>query len=223
MTWLLENSARLEGYRRGDRAVLAEVYQTYAMPLARAVASGFSGQRQSGGYRIVGVSSPFDLDDIVQETFLRAFADRARMGFDGVQPFSRYLHAIARNLVIDRGRRAGRRPEQLEASDVIDANAAHAPQLDTPEPESDLFVSELQALYTAFLATLSDDERLLWQLRVELEQPRRLVQERTGLSAMQVRTRERRMRGDLVRRLEEGGYVTAGAAFAVQVLLVVVL
>lgn len=200
--------------------MLAEVYDAYALPVARAAANGFVGQGRTGRYRIAGVTSPFELDDVVQETFLRAFTPRAREAYDGVQPFLRYLTAIARNLLIDRGRKTRRRGEELAPSGVLE-DEQHAATSPAPDPEAELVAAQLRRLYAAFLASLTPADRSLWQLRVEQEEPRRSIEVALGLSPMQVRTREARLRAELLRRLEHAGYRVPDAVLAMLLLAAV--
>lgn len=53
-----------------------------------------------------------DLDDLVQETFLRAYKGLPRLEDPG--RFGPYVHRIAQNICIDRLRRRGREPVPLE-------------------------------------------------------------------------------------------------------------
>jgi len=195
--WLNEDPARLAGFRRGDAEMLSAVYTHYAPRLARAIAGGFT----TGAHRVT-VESPFELDDLVQETFIRAFAPRARAAFDGGRPFFPYLAAIARNLTIDRGRRTTRSPEQLHPTSQVAESSAGA----GASPEADVMGLQLRQLYRTFVDELDSEARRLWHLRVEESRSRREVEEATGLSAMQVRTRETQLRRELVRRLDAAGY-----------------
>jgi len=75
--------------------------------------------------------------DVVQEVFVRALSEKARTSYDGLRPYRPYLLRIAKNLMIDRARRIGRRPSQVTSSpgevdidDLIDRNAP------MPEPEA---------------------------------------------------------------------------------------
>lgn len=63
-----------------------------------------------------------DLDDLVQEAFLRAYQGLSRLEEPG--RFGAFVHRIAHNVSIDRLRRSGREPEPL---DEIDLSVAPAP------------------------------------------------------------------------------------------------
>ncbi len=57
-----------------------------------------------------------DLDDLVQEAFLRAYQGLSRLEDPG--RFGAFVHRIAHNVTIDRLRRSGREPEPLAEVDL---------------------------------------------------------------------------------------------------------
>jgi len=57
-----------------------------------------------------------DLDDLVQEAFLRAYQGLSRLEDPG--RFGAFVHRIAHNVSIDRLRRSGREPEPLAEIDL---------------------------------------------------------------------------------------------------------
>ena len=205
MTWLASDPERLRRFREGDRTALAEVYARYAPDLGRELSSGFVVDAAGGRYRFQGVVSPFDLDDVLQESFLRAFADDARRSFDPGRSFQLFLFAIARNLIVDRFRRSSRLVP-LPPEDVVTRSDRGDPA-GRASPEARAIEQELRRLYERFLATLADEDRLLLPLRFEAGAPRREVSHRTGLSAMQVRLRESKLRRRLQAHLEGSGYL----------------
>jgi RNA polymerase sigma factor (sigma-70 family) len=196
MDWLLEDPQRLVGYRRGDPEMLTAAYLHYAPRLARVLASGVR-----VGEQRVRLDSPFELDDVVQESLMRAFGPNARRDYDDGQPFFRYLTTIARNLLIDRGRKAARRFERVSTPEL-----EIAPSVATHTPETSALRRELRSLYREFVDSLEPVPRLVWRQRVEQGETRRAVEEATGLSAMGVRTLEAQLRRELVRRLDQAGY-----------------
>lgn len=76
--------------KMGDRDAFAEIYKEYSLPLYRFV--------------YTRVNNKVDADDIVQDAFIRAFGaiDRYSDQGKGMLP---YLMTIARNLVINRGKK----------------------------------------------------------------------------------------------------------------------
>ena len=90
----------LEAFRTGDVRALDRVYRVYERPLRNFVLRGFSFQSGGRTLHFGGHIIEPDLQDIIQETFRRAFGAKARRTYDGVRPFKNYLFTIARNAVI---------------------------------------------------------------------------------------------------------------------------
>lgn len=93
--------------------MLREVYRHYSLPLARALGRAVVSAGDGGTVCVGGRLAPFDLDDIVQETFVRAFTEPVRKSYDGVRPFAGYLYVIGHNLLVDRLRVERRRAAKL--------------------------------------------------------------------------------------------------------------
>jgi RNA polymerase sigma-70 factor, ECF subfamily len=87
-------------WRRGDERAAAELVSRHAQALAR-FASSF-GARD-------------DIDDLVQETFIRAF--QSLDGFRGESSFRTWLFTIERRLLLDRRRAEKRRPSRVEVQE----------------------------------------------------------------------------------------------------------
>jgi RNA polymerase sigma-70 factor (ECF subfamily) len=151
--WLPSNRPLLDAFRQGDGRALNRVYAHYAPVLAQLLRRGFTFHSGDQAHRFQGFRSSFDLENALQEVFLRAFADSARLRYDGLRPYQAYLATIARNHVIDELRRRGVALEVLtgEAIEVIG----------TEEPHN----QELDALVARFLGTVTDAERELYKLR----------------------------------------------------------
>jgi RNA polymerase sigma-70 factor, ECF subfamily len=81
-------------------------------------------------YRMLG--SLEDSEDLVQETFLRAWRKRASFSSEGRSSFRAWLYKIATNACLDALRSRPRRvlPQQVAAAG---ANAAPAPPADEPQ------------------------------------------------------------------------------------------
>lgn len=201
MPWLAEDQQRLVLFRSGDRATLSAVFRTYAPGLAGRLMRGML-VRTDGTVLLRGGATPSDIDDVVQEVFIRAFAPSTRRAYDGVRPFSDFLVGIARNILADwhrtdarRARLFGSRPEQSVETSPGEAIADEA-----------LEAKQLGILYREFATSLDDADRVLLELRIGGDAPRREVSERTGYSAMRVRIRERALRKQLFERLKAAGY-----------------
>lgn len=198
----------MQAFRRGEKAVLAEVYTMYAAPLFRRLMVGFTVDVDGKPYRFAAVTSAFDLDDVVQETFVRAFSDSARASYDGVRPYRHYLAAIAKNLLVDRFRQARRLAECFTAMASHERVREGLEEREL-EAEARILNSELRSAYATFMASLDEPSRQLVRLRFESQASRQRVSEATGLSAMQIRAREKRLRGRLLRMLRGFGHLAS--------------
>jgi RNA polymerase sigma-70 factor (ECF subfamily) len=90
---LPDDAALIAAWRTGDEQAATELVRRHARALARFLA---------------GAGAPDgDLDDLVQETLIRAF--RGIAGFRGQCQFRTWLLAIGGNVLKDHGRRAKRR------------------------------------------------------------------------------------------------------------------
>ena len=87
------DAALIRAWQTGDEQAAAELVERHARPLARFLA---------------GAGAPdADVDDLVQETFIRAFRGVDR--FRGQCQFRTWLLTIGGNVLKDFGRRAARR------------------------------------------------------------------------------------------------------------------
>ena len=87
------------------------MYRHYAAPLHRYLARTF--QVRAGGAATAATSTVrlgvLDLEDAHQEAFMRAFAERQRLSYDGLRPFLGYLCVMGRSAAVDCHRRCTRR------------------------------------------------------------------------------------------------------------------
>jgi RNA polymerase sigma-70 factor (ECF subfamily) len=191
----------LARFRRADPAALAEVYRLYSAHIARRLAHGFSFDSDGRRLHFRGFHLAFELDDMLQETFIRAFSDSARSGYDGARPFSTYLLAIAKNLLIDRFRKRG--PTQAVS---IEDNELVIVDEDQKSPEGSAADEQLRAIYQRFLQRLDEVDRQIVHLRFEEEKTRREICGALGISPMQLRWREQKLKKGLHDDLSAQGY-----------------
>ncbi|MGE5359925.1 MAG: RNA polymerase sigma factor [Bacteroidales bacterium] len=109
-------------------------------------------------YRMVGNQS--DADDVVQETFLRAFRQLDR--FESRANFGTWLYRIAVNCSLDLLRQKPRRAAEPEGEESQEAAAD--PDV-TPSPERLAYSAEVQARVGVALGALSPAERAAFLLR----------------------------------------------------------
>lgn len=180
--------ALLDRYRRGDRDALSKVYRHYVNVVETLVRRGFSIESAF----IRGLDREAAVD-IVQETFIKAFGERARLAFDGVQPFQPYLLRIAKNLMIDRYRR--RAPSVVAVEDLGEV---------APE---DLAWQQQLASTKDFIASLSAEEQRIVALRFDEERSQEDVADMVGCTRRRVRTVERDVQTALRKWLVARGFI----------------
>lgn len=225
MSLLMEQRALLDRFKRGERQALEEVYRHFVPEVAAFLQRGFTFSSAGRTLRFVGYAQPFDLDNALQETFTRAFKESARLGYDGLHPYKNYLLAIARNLVLDefRNREVAMSPfiDQLDAG----GGAAEGPARDGEEAAPAVTVSdgpsagvsaeheylrnELGKLYAAFVARLDERDRTFFRHRFEEQRTQVESGRLSGLSHMQARTLEKKLRRGFLEFMQSNGYLEA--------------
>ncbi len=213
MTLLSSDRALLDGFRRGDSEALARVYGEYAPMIGAFISRGFTFSSKGRTLQFNGFKQPFDLENVLQETFVRAFSQRARLSYDGISPYRNYLIAIARNFVLSELRRREVAMSQLcvegEGSPESQLSADGAVLAGSPAPsgEAEVMRRELIALVERFREGLGSTERTFFQARFE----ERLIQveagRRVGISHMQSRTLEKKLRQRFLKFMRAQGYL----------------
>ena len=208
MTIFANNRELLDRFRRGDREALSAVYYRYVDEVATLVRRGFT--IESSGHAYVRGLDADGERELVQDTFAKAFAEKARHAYDGISPYRPYLLRITKNLMIDRYRAAQHATVELDANGVGDIDqllAANAEFSVGDEPE-DLHWKQLRGATTEFVATLDDESRQLIALRFVEE----LSQDETALrlkcTRRRVRTVEDRVVAGLRKSLQKRGLST---------------
>jgi RNA polymerase sigma-70 factor (ECF subfamily) len=134
----------LERAQQGDPEAFRMLVDAHSRPLFRLA------------YRMT--ANEQDAEDIVQETFLRAY--RAIERFDPQARVSTWLYAIASNCAVDTLRR--RKHRRTDALDRPDAREAAGPE---PGPERQAVGRELRARIDVELGRLPAKERVAFALR----------------------------------------------------------
>lgn len=187
----------LREFREGGRSALQAVYWEYIDLVAAVVRRGTSSL--CGSRRI-----DFDEErDLVQETFARAFHERARLSYDGLGDYRAYLLAVCRNTVVDAFRKRGREvPVDWEQW----AARAATPITDgSPESEVEWADPATMAVVRAYVASLNPGLRQLYELRYVQGKPQVWVAEKMRTSRQRVRTMEKRLRRGLEKALARAG------------------
>lgn len=176
----------LPSFRRGDPAALEKVYWTYVKEIEKLARRGVAGRIRSG--------LRSEVDDIVQEVFLKAFRPRARISYDERRPFGAFLGAIARNEIVDRGRRMAREI-------AMDADAINGVIDKGDQTEVSWADPGLAAIILDYVSGLTVELREIHDARFVEMVPQRIAAVRLGISRQQMRTREQQVRGGLARAL----------------------
>ncbi len=201
---LVEDRQLLRAFRRGDTVALERVYRAYAPHVARYLARTFASLARGPQ------GAAADLESAHQETFLRAFAPRARQAYDGQRPYEAYLNSVARSAAVDGLRSSGessRQARALEGSELPDWE----PQ-ESMTPERHVLAEEARALVRRFLDALDEDERSFADARFVEGLSQERAAAALGLSRQEARTRETRLRLRLRAFLSVQGWFDTGGA-----------
>jgi RNA polymerase sigma-70 factor (ECF subfamily) len=104
-----------------------------------------------------------DAEDVVQETFLKAYRQLGR--FESRANFSTWLHRIAVNCSIDLIRARPHREAGHDAADLDDLSAVEPGQAAQHSPERLMLSTEVQDRVGAAMSALSPRERAAFVLR----------------------------------------------------------
>ena len=179
--------ALLEAFRRGERGALERVYRDHVDDVER-----FLRSRLARAGRLTAAS----LSDLVQEVFLKAFAEKARAAYDGQREYQPYLRALARNLLIDWLRRSLR--EAAESRDIealVDATEAD------DAADDELFAPELVAATARYVETLPPELKGVHERRFVKAEPQASAAQALGITRQNLRTLERKLVDGLRRAL----------------------
>jgi RNA polymerase sigma-70 factor, ECF subfamily len=139
-------------WKAGEQRAATLLVERHASALARFVSS---------------IGARADVDEVVQDTFVRAFASID--GFRGESSLRTWLFTIARRLVLDRRRAARRRGEHVEVQEGDVATEFDA--LDG------VVADETQARMRRAMAALTPTQREVFVLRVSEGMPYREIAE----------------------------------------------
>lgn len=205
---LNEDRSLLEGFRRGDKSALEQVYRAHVDQLTALFRRGFSFESSGRTLRFVGTTSSFQIEDWVHEVFLRAFSDSARRQYDGFRPYGPYLERMARNLVLDELRR---KEHTLRCHVEELPEPGHSPDFEITQapvdPEERARQKQLEEHVAVFVRNLPPREHAVYRYRFEAALEQRDVAELVGLSVSKVKTSEKRIREGFRAHLVRHGWI----------------
>jgi RNA polymerase sigma factor (sigma-70 family) len=192
MTIFSNDPDLLQRFRAGDRGALSVVYWHYV----GAVEATLRRRLAAAGCR-PGQRAWIDLADTVQEVFIKAFAERARLAFDGTREYAPYLMSIARNALID-CLRALPPQGRIDLSMLERSLSSEAGTLDEALPWAD---PETMLVVERYTSKLSVAEHGVYVERYVRGHSQEQAARALGISRQQVRTLESRLRAGLAREV----------------------
>lgn len=151
----------LDGIRRGDRQVLADLYRDLSPSIRRLAASAGAG--------------PEDARDVFQDAVLIVYEKTAQAGFALTSSFSTYFYGICRNLL-------GNRIKKRTGRDVTLSEDLKYREDDRDGAQQQMEAAERHRLFHRAFRRLGDDCRRLLELAFEGTPPETIMIE-TGISS----------------------------------------
>lgn len=209
------NPQLVERFRRGDRELLTELYHAHVNEIRRVLQGGFSFSSRGEAVRFRGFREPFRLQEVLQEVFVHAFREKARLAYDSEQPYLPFLVTITRNWVIDRYRKerthsalfVGMTELAGEGETAEEAMNRHAVRDDTASPELAAYRGQLSETLQRFVGALDAEDTTVLQQHLMGELTQQEVADVLGTDRNGVRKRVRLMRERLLRHLKREGFI----------------
>lgn len=210
----------LEKFRRGDAQALDSVYRAFERPLRNFVLRGFAFRSEGRQLYFAGIGDEQDLEDIIQETFRRAFGVKARHSYDGIRPYKNYLFTIARNAVITD---LTIRRRQIPVGEALMRDAPsddlspleswivsqRTHMADGVDPSADEKVENLEiyGLIMGFVEALTHDEGRFFRFRFLGQCSQENTARRMGWNRARVRKLEAKLRRAFLCHVKGSGYL----------------
>jgi RNA polymerase sigma factor (sigma-70 family) len=188
----------LERFRAGDEGALGAVY-SQCVDEATRIAAAVLRACAAGSPRGPGEMAAA-LADVVQETFVKAFAPEARRRFDANRAYLPYLAQIARNVAIDYWRQM-RRYVPADLEELLEKLSLEEAQITTDNGRNDWADPETVAIVERYLASLDDDSRSVHEALYVKGLSQREAAALLGLGRRAIRIREAKLQRGLRREL----------------------
>lgn len=218
---LKDNPELVERFRVGDRETLAALYQEHVEAAEDLLRRGFSFKSKDQAIRFRGFREPFELQEVLQDGFIRAFRKSSREAYDGAKPFRPYLITIFRNLVIDRYRKKqteqsyfvtiGRLAAEDESPDqaIERLSAGREVEVGQPgfSPELEAMRTQISSVLQTFVAELDELDRRILTEHLMGSRTQTEMADELGISRNDLRKQVRLMREALLRHLKKEGVI----------------
>jgi RNA polymerase sigma factor (sigma-70 family) len=193
MTVFANDDKLLRRFRAGDREALSTVYWHYVASVEVLLRKCLA----TAGPNPWSVRSSADLRDLLQDIFVKAFAERARLAYDERRAYRPFLMQIARNTLIDHLRSASREI-QFDVANIDSFVASETLDVVDEGPWAD---PNTMVLVEGYVASLTDPERSVYLERYVRCRSQQHAAHALGMTRQQVRTVETKLRGGLARAL----------------------
>lgn len=144
-------------------------------------------------------SSPQDAEDIMQETFIKAFRGISRFKSNNSAGFSAWINRIGIHCAIEHLRRNKRRHTPLTTSLAV---LPFEPKTENPPPEKTAQISMTMSRLKKALEVLSPRQRIIFDLRHSQQQEIKEIAASLRCSESTVKTQLSRAKAKLRKRLE---------------------
>ena len=94
--FLANNKPLLKAFKDGDKKAMEEIYIHYVPGVTRFLRKGFTFRSGTRHLFFRGLPDESDLQGAVQEVFRRAFEDKARHSYNGINSFSNWVRHLLR-------------------------------------------------------------------------------------------------------------------------------
>ena len=146
--------------------------------------------------------NPDDVDDMLQEAFMKAFVNINRYNPD--YDFGAWICTIAKNTFVDFNR--SRRSKALNPDNNLPLDSRHtnSAQATAPTPEESIINAQQRAQIERYIATLPEDYRQLFIMRFVEEYTYEEIAETLQMKLGTVKTRIFRVRSMMCKLITEG-------------------
>lgn len=146
--------------------------------------------------------NPDDVDDMLQEAFMKAFVNINRYNPD--YDFGAWICTIAKNTFVDFNR--SRRSKALNPDNNLPLDSRHtnSAQATAPTPEESIINAQQRAQIERYIATLPEDYRQLFIMRFVEEYTYEEIAETLQMKLGTVKTRIFRVRAMMCKLITEG-------------------
>lgn len=196
-------------FKSADRETFTWVYRTYVDEVAKMLTGGFTFNSKGDRVRFAGYRRPYQLQEAIQETFLKAFGESARRSYDGTRPYAPYLMQIAKNVVID-----GFRKESLDRSlfvmighlvyenETEEEAIGRLGQQHAESPEDLAAKNQIHVLVRVFVDELGPEDQQIVNEHLAGDASQSEIAELMGVDRNEIRRRIKSIREGLLKHLK---------------------